>query len=609
MHKNIIFYGPPGTGKTYNTINRALEILDPPFFQQHSENRQVLNERFNSLRAKGRIGFVTFHQSFSYEEFVEGLKAETDEPGQINYKIEDGIFKRMCDSAAAQVTRHSEKSVDLRGKRIWKMSLGEAQGSDAYIYEECIENNYILLGYGSDIDFSGASTKKEIQKRYQEDGLDYKGNDYNVTSVNTFVNTMKVGDLVVISDGNLKFRAIGEITGKYRIQDRDDQLGYRQCREVNWLRVYSPSVPREELMDKAFSQMTLYELKPGSINMDKLAVCYPSVPLSSKPFQAGEYINKYIIESVGTEVLKLRKPNGSAIDFSWELLNELARLVKENIITIDDIRDSNVFNKTDTDLEKYIVNGYNNILAPLVKKLVTTDSGEDQNPFANNNRVLIIDEINRGNIAKIFGELITLIEPDKRAGQAEALSATLPYSKNDLTVPDNLYIIGTMNTADRSLTSIDAALRRRFHFEEIVPDSTLLHGVDVDGINIAKLLEVLNQRIEILLGHEYLVGHSYFLSLKNDPSIKHLGSIFTHQIIPLLKEYFFDDWDKIHRALGDHQKPRKNQIIRQRFNETQVSALMGEDWQGTIEAAWEVNEEALNEIDTYKGIYEPVTGT
>jgi 5-methylcytosine-specific restriction enzyme B len=128
--------------------------------------------------------------------------------------------------------------------------------------------------------------------------------------------------------------------------------------------------------------------------------------------------------------------------------------------------------------------------------------------------VLIIDEINRGNISRIFGELITLIEDSKRGGADDALSVTLPYSKKEFSVPKNVYIIGTMNSSDRSLTGLDIALRRRFTFIEMPPKPELLNNIEVEGLNIGDLLEVMNQRIEVLLDRDHCLGHANFMSFK-----------------------------------------------------------------------------------------------
>ena len=169
---------------------------------------------------------------------------------------------------------------------------------------------------------------------------------------------------------------------------------------------------------------------------------------------------------------------------------------------------------------------------------------------------LFIDEINRGNIAKIFGELITLIELDKREGASNAISVRLPYSKDQFSVPRNLDIIGTMNTADRSLAHIDTALRRRFRFQELMPDPSLLTKVQVDDIvvDLEKLLGAMNRRIEAIFDREHMIGHAYFLRNKGETvSGKELPEIFRHRIIPLLTEYFFDDWARVRMVLADDQ--------------------------------------------------------
>jgi 5-methylcytosine-specific restriction protein B len=165
------------------------------------------------------------------------------------------------------------------------------------------------------------------------------------------------------------------------------------------------------------------------------------------------------------------------------------------------------------------------------------------------NYVIIIDEINRGNISQIFGELITLIEEDKRIGKEEAVEITLPYSKEIYGVPSNLYIIGTMNTADRSVEALDTALRRRFSFTEVMPNSNLLEAKSVNGIKLKTLLETINNRIAILLNRDHTIGHSYFIKLEND-DVDGLRSTFKNNIIPLLQEYFYGDYEKIGMVLG-----------------------------------------------------------
>ncbi|BDM01837.1 hypothetical protein B11199_13990 [Campylobacter jejuni] len=162
--------------------------------------------------------------------------------------------------------------------------------------------------------------------------------------------------------------------------------------------------------------------------------------------------------------------------------------------------------------------------------------------------IIIIDEINRGNVSKIFGELITLIEASKRIGEKEELKVTLPYSGEKFGVPKNVYIIGTMNTADRSITSLDTALRRRFEFVEMMPDVSKL-SMDCEGINLQELLKAINTRIEYLLDREKTIGHAFFVSVEN---LEDLKKVFQNKIIPLLQEYFYNDYALINEVLNDN---------------------------------------------------------
>ena len=162
--------------------------------------------------------------------------------------------------------------------------------------------------------------------------------------------------------------------------------------------------------------------------------------------------------------------------------------------------------------------------------------------------VLIIDEINRGNIARIFGELITLVEDSKRIGAHDEARVTLPGSKTEFGVPKNLHVLGTMNTADRSIALLDTALRRRFVFEEMMPDPSHPDiATDLDGIDCSKVLAAMNRRIAVLLDREHQIGHTYFLRVDSLPA---LAGTFRNRIMPLLQEYFYDDWEKIQAALN-----------------------------------------------------------
>lgn len=174
------------------------------------------------------------------------------------------------------------------------------------------------------------------------------------------------------------------------------------------------------------------------------------------------------------------------------------------------------------------------------------------------NYVLIIDEINRGNIAKIFGELITLIEESRRLGRSEATEVTLPYSGESFGVPNNLYIIGTMNTADRSIALLDTALRRRFEFKEMMPESTHPKiATNIKGVNLQELLKKMNERIRVLLDREHQIGHTYFFDVEDMESLK---KTFQNKIIPLLQEYFYDNYEKIALVLNKNSFIKTGEI-------------------------------------------------
>lgn len=216
--------------------------------------------------------------------------------------------------------------------------------------------------------------------------------------------------------------------------------------------------------------------------------------------------------------------------------------------------------------------------------------------------VLIIDEINRGNISRIFGELITQIEDSKRQGNDEELSTILPYSKEEFSIPNNLYIIGTMNSSDRSLTGLDVALRRRFDFIEMPPKPELLrdqeeNDIEIDGINIVKLLTVINQRIEILLDRDHCIGHANFMPLIVEPEIQKLAKIFQQKIIPQLQEYFFDDWEKIDAVLNG------NGMLHKKYELSSQNRLF-KDQSLINRNIWEIKAEAFSDVKKYIAIYD-----
>lgn len=262
---------------------------------------------------------------------------------------------------------------------------------------------------------------------------------------------------------------------------------------------------------------------------------------------------------------------------------------------------------------------------------------ESEKPY-----VFIIDEINRGNISRIFGELITLIEESKRKGEADERSVILPYSGLPFNVPSNVYIIGTMNTADRSIALLDTALRRRFSFVEMMPDTEVLKDIKIEVpkmpdavdkkagnastagektgnaagnegkiiIDVQKLLEIINQRIEVLYDREHTIGHAYFCGLKENATLDGLKNIFKKSVLPLLQEYFFDDYEKIAMVLGDNQKRNRNYKFIVEDNGKDIHTLFGKELETDMldmlqHKRYMINEKAFDYAESYIQIYEP----
>lgn len=241
-----------------------------------------------------------------------------------------------------------------------------------------------------------------------------------------------------------------------------------------------------------------------------------------------------------------------------------------------------------------------------LQKLINGNSKNEQP------HVFIIDEINRGNISKIFGELITLIEDTKRAGKREEASAVLPYSGDIFSVPSNVFILGTMNTADRSIALMDTALRRRFQFVEMMPDADVLRKIGADrvvsgeeSLDVATMLEVINKRIECLYDREHTIGHAFFTGLKDDPTIEKLAGIFEKSVIPLLQEYFYEDYKKIQFVLGDDGKrseeDRRYQFIRD-ISVRPMDLFNTPPEFDTPDIKYEIQRSALMDIMSYKKI-------
>lgn len=501
---NQILFGPPGTGKTYSTINHALAILDPELVAEcpvdDPTSRTRLKKRFDELVNEERVRFATFHQSFSYEDFVEGLRADSDgESGALEYRVEAGIFKQLCDDARTRST-HVESGV-RPNPRIWKISINGTGQSPTKTH--CMQNGEARVGWGKTGDLGQSSDRNAY---YEALGSGDKG------TLSYFAEEMAIGDVVVCIQSADLIGAVGVITGDYFYQPTTPAgviADYQHVRPVRWL--------------------------------------YRDVDLSILPINDGRQFTLKTVYALNR--------------FSWADL--LTYLEQHNAKPVEQI-----------------------VVPPQQRK-----------PF-----VLIIDEINRGNVSRIFGELITLIEPSKREGADEALTVKLPYSKKPFSVPDNVYLLGTMNTADRSLAGLDIALRRRFSFVEMPPRPDLLDGLLIDQvISVGELLRVMNQRIEVLLGREHCLGHAYFMPLKEAPTREKLAMVFRNQILPLLQEYFFEDWQRIQWVLNDHRKSDSDRFVDKQSKDLQ--GLFGTAVElGLNTECWAINDEAFERIEAYLGV-------
>ena len=382
---NQILFGAPGTGKTYHTKKMAVEIING----KKERTREEINKEYEELIKAGQIVFTTFHQSLSYEDFIEGIKPEITEGGNIKYEVKDGIFKQLCSRAIAQKPKNSDIEI-YDFDRGWNDLIAEAE-------QNLLSDSMLSLRTrnGEEVYVTKITDNKNIKIKHKGGG---SGTEYNVP-YDRINNLYKVfPDLSVISN-----------------------------------------------IDKEFDSVI------GSCNYTGF----------------------------------------------WAVLNYINNKIKEN-------------NRT--------------------------------KPY-----VLIIDEINRGNVSAIFGELITLLEEDKRKGNPEHTEAVLPYSGDKFSVPNNVYIIGTMNTADRSVEALDTALRRRFSFVEMQPNPNHEDLSKVGKVELKELLKTINQRIEVLIDKDHQIGHSYFIGIQD---LNGLKRTFKDKIIPLLEEYFYGDFGKIGLVLG-----------------------------------------------------------
>ncbi|WP_298529614.1 AAA family ATPase [uncultured Ruminococcus sp.] len=485
---NIILYGPPGTGKTYNTAIYAVAICDNLSLDEvMAKPYDEVLERYRFLKNKEkRVAFTTFHQSYGYEEFIEGIKPlmasniESGDSNDVKYDVIPGVFKEFCTRAANRNVETTEFNI-AEDASVWKVTVRSK------VIQDCFDNNRVRIDW-----------------------------DFGTNGARSFIYNMASGDIIITTDGNRRrINGIAVITedAAYELDSEKDKT----ARKVKWL---------------------------AKENLD----------IDITDINAGKMLHRMTVARV---------PNMKVSD--------VVAIAKEKNHDL-----------TDTIIQ------------------------DNTNPY-----VFIIDEINRGNISKIFGELITLIEETKRAGADEAMEATLPYSGDLFSVPNNVYILGTMNTADRSIALMDTALRRRFQFEEMLPNPQVLRNIGADKVidgdvelDVAEMLEIINKRIEYLYDREHTIGHAFFTELKGDgANIHKLSSIFKKSVLPLLQEYFYEDYSKIRMVLGDNgkEKPEHMFILAQKIETNHI--FRGDTSDVDIpEYSYTIQDKAFDDIMSYKGI-------
>lgn len=281
-----------------------------------------------------------------------------------------------------------------------------------------------------------------------------------------------------------------------------------------------------------------YEVKDGIFK----SLCQNANPKNTVSFEnAYEKLQQKLAEN---EIIELKTPTDKSFSIALNKNGNLSLMTgskreKQGVLTKEKLLQQLNGKEVFIGWEGYFKGVINHLKAEFNFNPKTTENTK--------NYVLIIDEINRGNVSAIFGELITLLEEDKRKSNKEQTEVTLPYSNDKFSVPNNVYIIGTMNTADRSVEALDTALRRRFSFTEMQPNPEILLDSEYQDVNLKQLLETINQRIEVLIDKDHQIGHSYFIGLQNLDDLK---QTFKDKIIPLLEEYFYGDFGKIGLVLG-----------------------------------------------------------
>ncbi len=649
---NTILYGPPGTGKTYQTTFRAVAILEGKSIKELlAEPLAAVHKRFLDYRAQGRIAFTTFHQSYSYEDFIEGIRPVLDDTGgAVSYELHDGVFKTFCRQAQTPVgeeagfdTAYSRFVSDI-SELPEPVEIKTPKGTSFRVSLNSRGNLNLHTGAGRKI--QGTLTKEKLFLQFAgAKALDYWTGYYSgviqhLQNEYGLAGGAPASHLPPPAQPEKPVAATPDATPP-SVPGRTLALdALHRANDVVWkvslggsLRDGRPDLENNQrIHNECFSDGNIrigwdeYGPEPGMLTNFHMG---GQIVLDSFIHKAhiGDIVISLCtnseIDGIGVITGPYEWTGGShsAGPKRYDYYNRVrqVRWILRNVrINIRDINDGKELSqvtfyqtrisKADIlDLVRKAFSGSQPAPIPATAmEMAPRTVKSPALPF-----VFVIDEINRGNISKIFGELITLIEPTKRLGAAEATKAILPYSGDEFGVPPNVYILGTMNTADRSIALLDTALRRRFDFAEMMPKPDLLSDLKPDGIDMKQMLETINNRIEFLLDREHTIGHAYFLGdFAVHPTLEGLAAIFRKRIVPLLQEYFFEDYAKIRLVLGDasikKNTPEFQFVLAEKRQAQELFPGVPADFGGPVNAdhvLYRINDTAFDKAKSYTGIY------